>query len=85
MKKVFIIMWEELYSDGEYSSGISYVFDTLEKAKNMLQTIKNDDLKMYMEDENYEKEDILKEDETSVMFDFLDEYTKYEIIEEEIK
>ena len=88
MKKVFIIKWEELYSNGEYSSGVSYVFDTLEKAKNMLQTIKKDDLEIYMKDENYEKEDILKEDETSIMFDFLDkydEYIKYEIIEEEVK
>ena len=41
MNKVFIIRYEDICS-GEYSSGICYVFNTMEKAKIMLEEIKKD-------------------------------------------
>ena len=36
-KKVYLIKWEESYESGLYSSGVSYVFDALEKAKTMFE------------------------------------------------
>ena len=41
MNKVFIIRYEDMCS-GEYSSGVCYVFNTMEKAKIMLEEIKKD-------------------------------------------
>ena len=77
--KVYIIRFEELDCGENYSSGISYVFDTKEKARKMLQTIKEDEMIYYEDREDIE--DILKESEDSIIFDFLDEYIKYEIVE----
>lgn len=43
MNKVYIIRWEE-NDNGEYSSGIGYVFDTLEKAQTKLKEIKEEEI-----------------------------------------
>lgn len=42
MNKVYIITYRDEYSNGEVYSGVSYVYDTLEKAKNMIEVIKAD-------------------------------------------
>lgn len=44
MNKVYVISFKDEYENGEYESGVSYVFDTLEKAKDMLEIIKKDEL-----------------------------------------
>ena len=45
--KVYVISYKSQYSDGSYSSGVCYVFNSLEKAKNMLETIKQDEISEY--------------------------------------
>ena len=42
--KVYIIIYKDETYNGEYYSGVSYVFNTMEKAKTMLETIKKDEL-----------------------------------------
>jgi len=83
--KVYIIKYEELFSDNSFSNGISYVFDSLEKAKDMLNKIKENEIDYYV-DNGWNKEDIhIKEKENELFFDFFDEYTKYEIVEMEVE
>ena len=53
MNKVYIIRYEEETS-GEYSSGISYVYESLEKAKNMLNEILEEELEIIDYDETCE-------------------------------
>ena len=43
--KVYVIRYEDLWGD-KYSSGVSYVFDTLEKAEIMLEEIKKDEIEI---------------------------------------
>lgn len=85
MKKVYIIRYEELCS-GEYCSGISYVYDTLEKAEKMLEEIKEDEINTWYED-GEEIEDYISNliTENGFIIDFIDDYTKYVIEEEEIQ
>ena len=66
---VYIIRFEEENS-GLVSSGISYVYETEEKARKMLKTIKNDEL------ENYDENDILEitEDDDEFTIDLGDDY-----------
>lgn len=84
-KKVYIIQWEESYESGRYESGISYVFDTLEKAKTMLEEIKKDIIS------SSDREDItdLIDDfmyDNGFKVDYLDnDYESYEIIEMEVE
>lgn len=86
MKKVYIIRYEELCS-GEYSSGISYVYDTLEKAEKMLEEIKEDEINTCYEDGIEEIEDDIHDliTENGFIIDFIDDYTKYVIEEEKIR
>lgn len=69
---VYIIRFEEENS-GLVSSGISYVYETEEKAREMLKTIKNDEL------ENYDEDDILEitEDDDEFTIDLGDDYIKF--------
>lgn len=71
---VYIIRFEEEHS-GLVSSGISYVYETEEKARKMLKTIKNDEL------ENYDEDDILEitEDDDEFTIDLGDDYVKFVI------
>lgn len=71
---VYIIRFEEENS-GLVSSGISYVYETEEKARKMLKTIKNDELK------NYDENDILEitEDDDEFTIDLGDDYVKFVI------
>lgn len=84
-KKVYIIKWEDSDSSGSYSSGISYVFDTLDKAKEMLEEIKQDII------ENSDRDDIKSLIHgylynSGFTVDYLDnDYESYEIIETEVK
>lgn len=83
-KKVYLIKWEESYESGLYSSGISYVFDTLEKAKTMLEEIKKDII------DNSDREDIADLINNNLYgegfkVDYLDnDYESYEIVEMEV-
>lgn len=79
MKKVYIIRYEELCS-GDYSSGLCYAFDTLEKAKIMLDEIKKDEI-CSSEIENIENLINNLITENGFIIDYIDDYTKY-IIEE---
>ena len=81
MNKVYIIRYEEKTS-GEYSSGILYVYESLEKAKNMLNEILEEELEFYKENE---LEPSVYEEDMSFLLDFSYNYTKYIIEEREIK
>lgn len=83
--KVYIIRYEEL-SSGEYSSGISYVFDTLEKAEDMLEEIKDCEIGHYA-DNGRDIKDLVHDliTENGFIIDFIDDYTKYVIEEMEVK
>ena len=83
MNKVYVIRYEENCS-GEYFSGISYVFDTLEKAEIMLRQIKQDEI---CSSERGDIQDLTKDfdDENGFIIDYLDDYTKYVIEEMEVE
>lgn len=81
MNKVYIIRYEEETS-GEYSSGVSYVYESLEKAKDMLNEILKEELKFC--EENELKPSIYEED-MSFLLDFSCDYTKFVIEEREVK
>lgn len=80
MNKIYIIRYEEQISR-EYSSGVSYAFDTLEKAQNMLNEILQDELEFC--EENDLQPSVYEEDD-SVILDYSDNYTKYVIEERNI-
>ena len=83
MNKVYVIRWEELMS-GEYSSGISYVFDTLDKAEIMLRQIKQDEIHYNdLDDIETDVHDLVTEN--GFIIDYIDDYTKYVIEELEVK
>lgn len=83
MNKVYVIRYEDLCS-GEYSSGISYVFDTLEKAEIMLRQIKQDEIHESKVDESeLEIHDLLTQN--GFIIDYNDDYTKYVIEEMEVQ
>lgn len=82
MNKVYIIRYEE-YDDGNgYFSGISYVFKDLEKAKDMLKTIKEDELSNI----DLNKDDIeVYEDMWKVLIEYgCHYYVEYVIEEREV-
>ena len=81
MNKVYIIRYEEETS-GEYSSGVSYVYESLEKAKNMLNEILEEELEFCKENG---LEPSIYEEDMSFLLDFSYDYTKYIIEEREIK
>lgn len=81
--KVYIITFKDEYSNGEYYSGVSYVFDTMEKAKNMLEVIKKDEIKEYA-DNGYNIKDNIINTENGFIIDSGD-YTEFEITEMEVK
>lgn len=78
--KIYIIRYEDLSSSGEYSSGISYVFSSLEKAKIMLGQIKQD---IICESERDDITSLIHDliYENGFIVDYIDNYEKY-IIEE---
>ena len=87
MNKVYVICFEQLYSNGEKSMGISYVYSTLRKAKNMLKTIKKDEMQFYIDDgcnRDY-IERHTRDFSRSFIINLVDEYVKFEIVEMEVK
>lgn len=86
MNKVYIITFEDYYSgDGEYSSGVSYVFDTLEKAKQMLTVIKVDEINHLIESGVKNPFSMVKEYDNGFTIEWGDDYSKFEIVESEVK
>lgn len=81
--KVYIITYRDKYSNGEYYSGVSYVYNALEKAKNMLEKIKADEIAEY-EDNGCDIRNDIRSTEYSFIIDRAD-FTEYEIIEMEVK
>ena len=84
MNKVYIIKYETL-SSGEYSSGLCYVFDTLEKARIMLEEIKKDEI-CSSDLENIKDliHDLMYEE--GFIIDYIsDDYDKYVIEEIEVQ
>ena len=84
--KVYVISYYQLYSDNSYASGTSYVFDTYEKAANMLEQIKIDEANDFGVDP--EDVDLYKNDEgktTGFLLECGCEYVKYVITEMEVK
>lgn len=79
-KRVYVIVNESLYSDNSYSSGCSYVCDTLEKALNMLEIIKQDEIEEYGLND-WDITDDIRDYENGFIIELGDEYTKYEIVE----
>ena len=82
MKYVYIIRYEELSDSGEYFSGVSYVFDTLEKVEIMLEEIKKDEK---CGNENVDIHELLTENGFIAEYNFNDAYTKYIIEEIEVQ
>lgn len=82
MNKVYIIRYEGLSDGGEYFSGVSYVFDTLEKAEIMLEEIKKDEKCVT---ENVDIHGLLTENGFITEYNFNDAYTKYIIEEIEVQ
>lgn len=86
MNKVYIIRFEDYYNgDREYYSGVSYVFDTLEKAKIMLNVIEADEINHLIENGYEDASSMIKEYENGFMVDWADDYSKFEILEMEVK
>lgn len=83
--KVYVIRYEELCS-GEYFSGISYVFDTLEKAELMLKEIKKDEI-CSSDSAGVDIKDLIHDliTENGFIIDYMDDYTKYIIEEMELR
>ena len=71
------------YPNGEYYSGVSYVYNTLEKAKNMLEKIKADEIAEY-EDNGCDIRNDIRSTEYNFIIDRAD-FTEYEIVEMEVK
>lgn len=82
MNKVYIITYKDEVEDN-FRSGVSYVFDTMEKAKNMLEVIKKDEIKEYA-DNGYDIKDNIINTENGFIIDSGD-YTEFEIVEMEVK
>ena len=82
-KRVYVIVNESLYSDNSCSSGCSYVCDTLEKALNMLEIIKQDEIEEYGLND-WDITDDIRDYENGFIIELGDEYTKYEIVEKEL-
>ena len=85
--KVYIITFEETYSDGSFYTGVSYVFDTLEKAEKRLEEIKQDEIQYQKDNGRDDAEELVHNltTENGFIIDFIDEYTKYVIIESEVE
>ena len=83
MNKVYVIRYEESCS-GEYFSGVSYVFNTLEKAKIMLEEIKKD---IICSSEREDIKDIIHDliTENGFIVDYIEDYDKYVIEEIEVQ
>ena len=83
MEKVYVIRYEDLCS-GDYSSGISYVFDSLEKAEIMLRQIKQDEIHDNdLDNIETDVHDLITEN--GFIIDYMDDYTKYVIEEMEVQ
>ena len=89
MNKVYVIRYEESYSDGSYASGVSYCYKELEEAEKMLNSIKLDECDSYVN--NGWDEDEVKErthnliTKNGFVIDFYDGYTKWVIEEMDVK
>lgn len=84
MNKVYIITYKSTYSDGTSASGISFVYDNYEKAKKMLETIKQDEISNYQDNGINIRARILCE-ENSFTIDSGSDTDKYSIIEMDVK
>lgn len=81
--KVYVIRYEVSCS-GKYSSGTSYVFDSLEKAEIMLRQIKQDEIHDDdLDDIGADVHDLITEN--GFIIDYIDDYTKYVIEEMEVQ
>ena len=81
--KVYIIRYEDLCNN-DYSSGVMYAFDSLEKAEIMLEEIKKDEISS---SEREDFKDLIRDliSEKGFIIDYIDDYTKYIIKEMEVK
>lgn len=89
MDKIFVIRYEETYSDGSFNSGVMYAYRELEEARKMLNSIKVEESDYYV-DGGWEEEDVKERThdlitEDGFIFDFGDEYSKYIIEEMELR
>ncbi len=82
-EKVYIILCEESNTDDdEFYSIISYVTDTLEKAKVLIKNIKEDMIYEYAYDIDIRK--MIKDTNNGFIVEWGNGYTKYEICEREL-
>lgn len=89
MDKIFVIRYEDTYSDGTFHAGVMYAYKKLEDAEKMLTSIRIEESDHYV-DGGWEEEDIkrITHDlitENGFIFDFGDEYSKYVIEEMELR
>lgn len=89
MDKIFVIRYEETYSDGTFSAGVMYAYRELEEARKMLNSIRVEESEYYV-DGGWEEEDVKERThdlitEDGFIFDFGDEYAKYIIEEMEVR
>ena len=89
MDKIFVIRYEETYSDGTFRAGVMYAYRELEEARKMLNSIRVEESDCYVDD-GWEEEDVKERThdlitEDGFIFDFGDEYSKYIIEEMELR
>lgn len=89
MEKIYVIRYEENYSDGHFYTGVMYAYKELEDAEKMLNSIRVEESDNYVNG-GWEEEDIKRVThslitENGFIFDFGDEYSKYVIEEMELR
>ena len=85
--KVYVIRYESLYSDNEYTSGTMYAFNSLEKARERLEEIKQEKIEYYTDARGEDASSLIHNFITEEGFtvDFFDEYDNYYIDEMEVE
>ena len=82
MNKVYVLTLTDKYSDDEIDFEIIGVYDNKKLAQEQLRILKKQDIEYY-KDNGWEDLDI-QCTANSVLFDFFDEYKKYEIVKKEL-
>ena len=82
MNKMYVITSTDKYSDGDIVFDVIGVYDSKDLATQQLERIKQHDIEYY-KDNGWEDLDI-KYSVNGFVFDFFDEFTRYEIMEKDL-
>ena len=84
MNKMYVITSTDKYSDGDIVFDVIGVYNSIDLAKEKLEELKQQDIEYYV-DNGREEEDLdIRPTCNGFMFDFFDEFTRYEIVEKEL-